>query len=41
VSEADLLAVLEGSPWAERIPDVLRMLRVRLGGGMARRLQVQ
>jgi predicted aldo/keto reductase-like oxidoreductase len=41
VSEADLLAALEGSPWAERIPDVLRMLRVRLGGGIARRLQVQ
>ena len=40
VSEADLLAVLEGSPWAERIPDVLRMLRERLGGEARRRLQV-
>ena len=41
VSEADLLAVLEGSPWAERIPDLLRALRQRLGGGMVRRLQVE
>ncbi len=41
VSEADLLAVLEGSPWAERIPGQLRALRRRLGGGMARRLQVE
>jgi predicted aldo/keto reductase-like oxidoreductase len=40
VSEAELLAVLEGSPWAERIPDVLRELRRRLGGEAGRRLQV-
>jgi predicted aldo/keto reductase-like oxidoreductase len=38
VSEADLLAVLHASPWAERIPDLLRRLRDRLGGTTTRRL---
>ena len=41
VSEAELASVLAGSPWAERIPDLLRELRRRLGGGTARRLQVE
>jgi predicted aldo/keto reductase-like oxidoreductase len=41
VSEADLLAALAASPWAERIPNLLRELRRRLGGGTARRLQVE
>ncbi|MEB3335158.1 MAG: aldo/keto reductase [Cyanobacteriota bacterium] len=40
VSEEELLAALAASPWAERIPDLLRELRRRLGGGVARRLQV-
>jgi predicted aldo/keto reductase-like oxidoreductase len=40
VSEAELLAVLEHSPWAETIPDLLRDLRRRLGGEARRRLQV-
>ena len=40
VSEAELLAVLGGSPWAERIPDLLRELQRRLGGEAGRRLQV-
>jgi predicted aldo/keto reductase-like oxidoreductase len=41
VSEAELRAVLSESPWAECIPDLLRELRRRLGGGRARRLQVE
>jgi predicted aldo/keto reductase-like oxidoreductase len=41
VSEAELRAALAGSPWAECIPDLLRALRRRLGGGTARRLQVE
>ena len=41
VSEAELRAALAGSPWAECIPDRLRELRRRLGGGAARRLQVE
>jgi predicted aldo/keto reductase-like oxidoreductase len=41
VSEAELRAVLAASPWAERIPELLRDLRQRLGGGTARRLQVE
>jgi predicted aldo/keto reductase-like oxidoreductase len=41
VSEAELLAALAASPWAERIPNLLRELRRRLGGGTARRLQVE
>jgi len=40
VSEAELRAALAASPWADRIPDLLRDLRRRLGGGTARRLQV-
>jgi len=40
VSEGELLAVLGGSPWAERIPDLLRELQRRLGGEAAQRLQV-
>jgi len=39
VSEAELRAALAASPWADRIPDLLRDLRRRLGGGVARRLQ--
>jgi predicted aldo/keto reductase-like oxidoreductase len=38
VSEADLIMVLGGSPWAERIPDLLRRLRQRLGGAVSQRL---
>jgi predicted aldo/keto reductase-like oxidoreductase len=38
VSEADLRAVLTASPWAERIPDLLRDLRRRVGGQTSRRL---
>jgi predicted aldo/keto reductase-like oxidoreductase len=38
VSEADLLAVLTASPWAQRIPALLRGLRERLGGSRVRRL---
>ena len=41
VSEAELRAALADSPWAECIPDRLRELRRRLGGGAARRLQVE
>ncbi|MEB3157345.1 MAG: aldo/keto reductase, partial [Cyanobacteriota bacterium] len=41
VSEAELRAALAASPWADRIPDLLRDLRRRLGGGAARRLQVE
>ncbi|MFM7087684.1 MAG: aldo/keto reductase [Cyanobium sp.] len=39
VSEAELLAVLGESPWAERIPAILRALRQRLGGAVVKRLQ--
>jgi predicted aldo/keto reductase-like oxidoreductase len=39
VSEAELLAVLSDSPWAERIPGILRQLRLRLGGEAVQRLQ--
>lgn len=38
VSEADLLAVLGQSPWAARIPAILRTLRDRLAGAPERRL---
>jgi hypothetical protein len=31
--------VLEGSPWAEQIPGLLRRLRARIGGQAVRRLQ--
>lgn len=40
VSEAELRAVLQGSPWAAEIPDRLRRLRRRLGGEAVQRLQV-
>ncbi len=40
VSEAELLAVLQASPWAAEIPDLLRRLRRRLGGEAVKRLQV-
>jgi predicted aldo/keto reductase-like oxidoreductase len=40
VSEAELLAVLQASPWAAEIPDLLRRLRQRLGGEAVKRLQV-
>ncbi len=38
VSEAQLHAVLGGSPWAERIPPLLRRLRARVGGQAVQRL---
>ena len=38
VSEAELRAVLTASPWAERIPGLLRELRRRVGGQQMRRL---
>lgn len=38
VSEAELRAVLTASPWAERIPGLLRELRRRVGGQATRRL---
>lgn len=41
VSEADLLAVLGASPWAQRIPALLRGLRERLGGTSVRRLMAE
>jgi len=41
VSEAALLAVLADSPWAERIPPILRQLRQRLGGAAVRRLMAE
>jgi predicted aldo/keto reductase-like oxidoreductase len=40
VREADLVAVLDRSPWAEEIPPLLRQLRQRLGGRSVQRLQV-
>ncbi|MFN7898237.1 MAG: aldo/keto reductase [Synechococcaceae cyanobacterium] len=39
VSEGELLAVLSDSPWAERIPGILRQLRQRVGGEAVQRLQ--
>ena len=39
VSEAELLAVLGASPWAERIPPLLRQLHQRLAGAPGQRLQ--
>ena len=39
VSEQQLRAVLTASPWAARIPDLLRQLRARVGGQRSRRLQ--
>jgi hypothetical protein len=41
VSEAELQIALADSPWADGLPDLLRELRRRLGGGSARRLQVE
>jgi predicted aldo/keto reductase-like oxidoreductase len=41
VSEAQLRAVLAASPWAERIPAILRQLRERLGGQDVRRLMAE
>jgi predicted aldo/keto reductase-like oxidoreductase len=41
VSEAQLRAVLAGSPWAERIPGILRRLRQRLGGQAVKRLMAE
>jgi predicted aldo/keto reductase-like oxidoreductase len=38
VSEAELLSVLTASPWAERIPGLLRRLRDRVGGTAVQRL---
>ncbi len=38
VTEAELLAVLAGSPWASRIPLILRRLKQRLGGSRVQRL---
>ena len=39
VSEAAVLSVLSESPWAQRIPEILRQLRQRLGGESVKRLQ--
>ncbi len=39
VSEAELLASVAASPWAARIPALLRDLRERCGGAAVRRLQ--
>jgi predicted aldo/keto reductase-like oxidoreductase len=41
VSEAQMRAVLAGSPWAERIPGILRRLRQRLGGQAVKRLMAE
>ena len=41
VTEAQLLACLGGSPWAGKIPDILRRLRQRVGGQTTRRLMDQ
>jgi len=41
VSEAQLRVVLAGSPWAERIPGILRRLRQRLGGQAVKRLMAE
>lgn len=39
VSEAELIAVLDNSPWARQIPAILRRLRQQLGGTTVKRLQ--
>ncbi len=39
VSEAELRQAVAASPWAERIPGILRDLRERLGGASVKRLQ--
>jgi predicted aldo/keto reductase-like oxidoreductase len=39
VSEAELREALAASPWAERIPAILRQLRQRCGGEAVQRLQ--
>ena len=39
VKEAALQEVLGESPWADRIPDLLRRLRERIGGQAVHRLQ--
>jgi uncharacterized protein len=41
VSEAELLACLEGSPWAAQIPPLLRQLRGRVGGQALKRLMAE
>jgi predicted aldo/keto reductase-like oxidoreductase len=41
VSEDQLRAALVASPWAERIPTILRGLRQRLGGQQVRRLMAE
>ncbi len=41
VSEAQLREVLAASPWAERIPAILRQLRERLAGQEVRRLMAE
>jgi hypothetical protein len=41
VSEVELRAVLSASPWAERIPPILRELRQRLGGAAVSRLMAE
>jgi predicted aldo/keto reductase-like oxidoreductase len=41
VSEAQLRAVLAASPWAERIPGILRGLRQRIGGQAVKRLMAE
>ncbi len=41
VSEVELRAVLAASPWAERIPPILRELRQRLGGAAVSRLMAE
>ena len=38
VSEQALLGVLKDSPWGDRIPDILRRLRERVGGDPQERL---
>ena len=38
VSEAELKAVLQASPWVEQIPGILRRLRERVGGAPSKRL---
>ncbi len=38
VSEKDLLVALEGSPWRDQIPGILRRLRDRVGGERQERL---
>ena len=38
MSEAELKAVLQASPWVEQIPGILRRLRERVGGTPSKRL---